>query len=146
MGFLKKLFGSPNPEQPPESPVDEVDEIEIPGNGNYDLEVVGESHYQTTLEEICGERKKSGENLMTEARLLLEDDNRFDKNAVSVQINGKTVGYLSKEVAIIYRGILRTAKHPKAVGICKANIRGGWLRKNGDKGNYGVWLDIPVEA
>lgn len=143
MDFFRKLFTSTKPSVPPKN---EPDEVELRGKGDFDLEIVGESHYQQALEEICGPRKKRGEDLIIEATLILEDDNKYDRgNAVRVEIKGKQVGYLSKEIAQAYRQTMKTSGHPKAIATCQANIRGGWLRDDGDKGHYGVWLDIPFE-
>lgn len=141
MNFLKNLFAKKEENKENQ----EIDEVEFPPHGNYDLEIVGESHYQSNIESICGERKERGEYFETVANLILEDTNPHDKNAVRIEIQSKPVGYLSKEVAKLYRAILTENKHPKAVGACKALIKGGWKRKNGDIGSYGVWLDIPVE-
>lgn len=41
MGFLKKLFGSTAPKP---QPVNEPDEVELRGHGDFGVEVVGESH------------------------------------------------------------------------------------------------------
>ncbi len=122
-----------------------IDEVELRGNGEFALEIVGESHYQDALEKICGPRKERGEDLEIEARLILEDENPHDNKAVYLEIKGNKVGYLSKEVARIYRNLIKQAGHPRAISTVKAQIRGGWLKKNGEKGSYGVWLDIPVE-
>lgn len=140
MEFLKSLFGSGQKSQEPEKP----ELVELRGNGEYALEIVGESHYQNALEDICGPRKEKGENKKVEAFLHLDDDNPYDNKAVRVQIDGKVVGHLSREVARLYRQQLKQGGHPRAIGTCDAVIRGGWERK-GKKGNYGVWLDIPVE-
>ena len=142
MGLFSRLSGS-RPNSNAQSP--ESDEVELTGNGKFALEVVGESHYQQNFAKICGHRKESGENLLIDANLILEDNNPYDKNAVRVDIAGLTVGYLSREVACLYREQIRLGGHPKAVGSCKAKIKGGWERK-GKIGNYGVWLDIPVEV
>jgi hypothetical protein len=137
MDFFKRLFPPKKPEEP--------DEVELSGKGEFDLEIVGESYYQDALEEICGPRKRQGEKLMIEATLILEDDNKFDRgNAVRVEIQGKQVGYLSKDVAKAYRQIMKKAGHPKAISTCQALIKGGW-EKEDSTGSYGVWLDIPVE-
>jgi hypothetical protein len=143
MDFFSKLFGSKKTPEPTSS---EPDEVELRGNGSFALEVVGESHYQENLEKICGQRKENGENLVTDATLILENNNPYDKQAVRVEISGLHVGYLSREVARLYREQIRLGGHPRAIGTCKARIKGGWERKNGDKGHYGVWLDIPVSV
>lgn len=145
MQFFKSLFG--NSEQDPKKPQEQTDEdiVVIPGDEEYSLEVVGESFYQANIEKISGERKERGKYLEKIARLILENENPKDKNAVRVEIDSLPVGYLSKEVAKIYRTLIKNAGHPNATGECKAVIKGGWKRKNGDVGSYGVWLDIPVE-
>ena len=115
----------------------------IAGPGTYELEVVGESHYQRALESICGGRTEESANRHVQAHLVLEDDNPHDPLAVRIDIQGKTVGYLSRETARAYRDRLREAGHPRLVGVCKAVIRGGWDRGPHDRGYFGVWLDLP---
>lgn len=68
----------------------------LQGNDNFDLEVVGEASYQSNLEVICGPKKPEGENKLVEALLILETNNPHDRNAVRVDIQGKTVGYLPR--------------------------------------------------
>lgn len=149
MNFLKKLFGlsdEPKQKQSAPQPKAEDNEVFLRGTGNFDLEVTGESFYQDNLESICGERNERGENKEVIASLILEDDNKFDKgNAVRIEIEGKQVGYLSKKVARAYREIMNANGAINAVVTCNALIKGGWKRKNGNIGNYGVWLDIPFE-
>lgn len=142
MEFLKKLF-SPKKEEPAPA---EPDIVELRGNGAFALEVVGESNYQSNLETICGARTEAGAKLEIEASLIMEDNNPKDKNAVRVEINNLQVGYLGRQVAPLYREQLRQAGHPKAIGTCRAKVRGGWIKKSGDVASYGVWLDIPVET
>jgi hypothetical protein len=126
------------------TPPSEPDEVEIRGNGCFALEIVGESHYQKNLESICGPRKEEGEDLITDACLILEDNNPYDNKAVRIDISGLTVGHLSRETARLYREQLNQSGHPRAIGFCKARIKGGWKRRGNDIGHYGVWLDIPV--
>lgn len=142
MDFLSKLFGGKGSDQ---SASAEPDIVQLRGKGDFALEVVGESHYQHNLETICGPRTEEGENRVVEARLLLEDNNPHDNKAVRVEISELQVGYLKREVARIYREQLRQNEHPRAIGLCAAKIKGGWKRKGGSTGHYGVWLDIPVE-
>lgn len=134
MGFLSWLFG------------DKSTVIDLSGPGTFSLPVVGESHYQEALESICGKRKEDGEEKIVKALLILEDSNPHDKNAVRIEINGKTVGYLSREYARQYRKELKKAGRPRVTTSCEAEIRGGWERDGGkDRGHYGVWLDLPIE-
>ena len=73
--------------------------------------------------------------------LVLEDNNRYDKKAVRVDIEGETVGYLSKENARKFR---RKFSFKGKVFECDAIIIGGWDRGGGDTGHYGVRLDLEI--
>lgn len=116
----------------------------LSGPGTFAIPIVGESRYQKALEEICGGKTPDGSNKTSTATLILEDSNPYDKKAVRVDIENKTVGYLSRDLAREYREKLKQAGHPQLVGNCQAVIRGGWKRKNGDTGHFGVWLDLPT--
>lgn len=108
----------------------------------FNLPVVGESHYQKNLENICGKRTEDGENRIISATLVAEDDNEHDENAICVMIEGKKVGYLGRGDAIKFRKHYRSK--PYSSYDCQAQIRGGWERKGGDKGHYGVCLDVDL--
>jgi hypothetical protein len=84
-----------------------------------------------------------GVNRFETARLVLEQKNPLDKNAVRVEIRGKPVGYLCHEHAILCRQQLIARGKPHADAQCQATIRGGWISSDGRKGDYEVWLDLP---
>ena len=115
----------------------------ILGPDLFETEVVGESNYQPALEVICGGRKARSAEFYCEAALVLENSNPHDNKAVRIDINGKTVGYLSRRLAREYRQRLVEAGHPNLSGICKAVIRGGRDKGNGELTYFGVWLDLP---
>ena len=140
MGLFTGLFSSNVQEQP--SGKQEV--AMLMGAGNFELRIVGEAHYQAALEVLCGPRLPKGVNQFETARLILEDKNPHDKNAVRVEIRRKQVGYLSREAAIRYREQLKAQGRPNANGQCQAVIRGGWVSSDGRKGSYLVWLDLPI--
>lgn len=122
--------------------------IEVKGDGEFSLPVVGESHYQDVLEAICGPRKEEGEEKEVEATLILDDANRYDKQAVRVEIAGQLVGYLSREDARAYRQMLARLGLVQATATCRAQIVGGWerQRRSGvDRGSYGVALDVVLD-
>lgn len=106
----------------------------LPGTGDFDFEIVGESKYQKALRAIAGAGEVRHE---CTARILLEDENPYDNKAVRVDIGGKTVGYFSREDARSYRR--QIAKHGRIVGECDAVIIGG-----GKGRSLGVWLDLPT--
>jgi hypothetical protein len=109
------------------------------GSGDYDLEIVGESHYQDALARIAGGR--SGEPIQCPAEIYLQPDNPYDPNAVRVEIGGQVVGFLSREMAVEMRKSLRAAgigENGQRASV-EAVVLGG-----GDK-FYGVWLDVDFE-
>jgi NAD-dependent DNA ligase len=117
----------------------------LQGSGAFALPIVGESHYLETLEAICGPRSNDGEDRRVEAQLVLENDNPHDSMAVRVDIQGQTVGYLSREHARQYRRQLERAGYASTDAYCNACIRGGWDRGEDDQGHYGVFLDLPID-
>src|SRR5688500_13504911 len=75
----------------------------LPGPARFAIGVVGESHYREAFETLCGRRCKDGVTRLVEAVLVHEDNNRHDPRAVRVQVDGLTVGYLSRGDARAYR-------------------------------------------
>ena len=116
--------------------------VKLAGNGRYRFEIVGESHYQSHLESLCGGRKEESAEKEVEASLVLDDHNPHDNLAVRVDIGGSTVGYLSRENARKYRNYLEHKGHRNVVGTCPAIIVGGWHRSKTDIGSFGVKLDL----
>lgn len=116
----------------------------IPGPGKYAFDIVGESNYQNSLEAICGGKKEKSAKHRTEAELHLEDSNPYDNMAVRVEIEGKTVGYFSRNAARSYRDQLKMLGQDHSVCKCKAMIVGGWRKSKLDQGSFGVKLDLPV--
>jgi hypothetical protein len=115
----------------------------LQGPGTYEIEVVGESHYQPALTSICGGRSEKSVKKHVQATLVLEDENPHDSQAVRIDVNDKTVGYLPRHSACEYRIRLREAGYPHLLGHCNAEIRGGWDRGPQDRGYFGIWLDLP---
>jgi hypothetical protein len=117
----------------------------IQGPGTFECEVVGESKYQQELERIAGGRTEDSAELRKRAVLALEDDNPHDAKAVCVRIDGQRVGYLSRKMARAYRQQLAKQQLPIGHYYCDALIVGGWNRGRGDRGHFGVRLDLPIE-
>jgi len=124
MSLRTFLFGGAADPQP----------FEVAGDGNYSIEIVGESHYQSALR-ACVPGIGYVRHDCT-AHLVCEDDNPYDDNAVRVDVDGLPVGYLSRAKAAAYRGFLRDNGLGTSTGIVRARIYGG-----GGK-SYGIWLDI----
>lgn len=117
----------------------------IRGNGEFDCEVVGESHYQKALERIAGGRSEDGAEHDCIAVLVPEPQNKHDRNAIRVDIDGRTVGYLSRSDAIDLGKVLRGKGLGGAILTVNAMIVGGWDRGGDDRGHFGVRLDIPSD-
>ena len=79
------------------------DVVESQGRGWYNVDVVGESNYVDNIRKIARGKTESFSN----ATLVLEPSNRYDKNAVRVDISGLTVGYISKDEAPSYHPLLK---------------------------------------
>ena len=77
MGLLSRLFGGRSKGS------DQVPVLHIDGPGEFAFDVVGESHYQSALNKICGGRSEDGYSLDVEAALVHEDDNKYDPRPLS---------------------------------------------------------------
>lgn len=116
----------------------------IEGPGDFAVDVVGESNYQGAIEGVAGGRTEDSSEKIVTAILSLEDSNPYDNKAVAVFLGGKLCGYLDRETARSYRKQLKASGHPKLTAACKAMIVGGWDRGGGDRGHFGIKLDLPV--
>lgn len=103
----------------------------------FTFDVVGEASFQSALASIVGGKTRAGHNHKCRATLLLDDKNSHDRNAVRVEIGGKTVAYLSREDALIYRERISAV-----AAKCDAKINGGWDYGDGDNGSFGVKLNV----
>lgn len=61
------------------------------------VRVVGVSHYQDALRAIAGRTSDEEVRLNTIAVFVPEPDNPHDPNAIAIHIDGRLVGYLSRE-------------------------------------------------
>lgn len=123
---------------PGDPPVIALTDFIEPGDAS--VSVVGESRYQDNFERIFGPRGERWPVRNCDADLICEDTNPHDDQAVRVVISGLTVGYLSKRDARRYR-----KKYGNVNSSCEAEVRGGWDRGPGDRGNFGVKLDLPLQ-
>lgn len=112
-------------------------------DGDDDLEVVGESHYQQNLWRLVSPHRHGDlDRVRKEIHALLvpEDGNPYDANAVSVWVQGLQVGHLSRADARDYRpGLLQLqARHGQPIMLTGV-IAGGGIRDDGP-GRLGVFL------
>jgi hypothetical protein len=111
--------------------------------GHDGLDVVGESHYQDDIWLAIGGRRDPSERVRVDiiAVLAAEADNPYDASAISVWVDGRKVGYLSREDAQRYRGGLLAlqAKCGKAIALPGVAVGGG-IRDDGP-GMVGIFLN-----
>lgn len=106
--------------------------------GTEALDVVGESHYQDVLWLLVGDRSSSAVRHAVYAVLVPESSNPHDPNAVSVQINGQVVGYLSRQDAVSYRpGLLALMQS----GNCYVALEGFIIGGGPGRASLGVFLN-----
>lgn len=122
-------------------------EVSVPpflsGPTCYFIDVAGESFYEESFMALCGPRTIGGVKIETRARLQLQDDNPYDKLAVSVSIKGYAVGHLSRDHARAFRRQVRYGSlSVHEVFECAALICGGWDKGDGKPAHYGVRLDL----
>lgn len=86
--------------------------------------VVGESHYQGALATLAGKPEKF-ENIKQYAAIIPDDKNPHDNKAVRIEIDDKTVGYLSRDEARSFRRRLSSKKLTGKITSCDCLIRGG---------------------
>jgi hypothetical protein len=109
--------------------------------GNDSLEVVGELAYQSTLWRLCGGVTGDRIRCHIVAALVPEPTNPYDANAIAVQIDGQTVGYLPRATAQEYLPGLRRlmSAHGGFVALRGVIVGGGYY--DDGPGRLGVWLD-----
>jgi len=123
----------------------EVEDVFIEGDGHYDLEVVGESHYQRHLNVLSERYSKMGGDRELIAKLHYENTSPHDKKAIRAVINGGTVGYLSRKDARLFRKRIEKVGFEGLVISCNAEILGGKRVGLFKKTDFGVWLDLPIK-
>lgn len=123
---------------PPANSYGDVRFVRLSGAGRQ--AVVGESHYQPALvAAAAGTQVAEGDfsgGPEVIAALVPEPRNPHDRNAVRVDIAGRTVGYLPREDAARYVRPLGALAQRGVLGTCPARIMGG-----GDLW-YGVFLQL----
>jgi len=139
---LSKVFGGAR--KPAPVPRRAVRQME--GDGDFETDVVGESHYQDALAEIAGPKTEAGVDLEVKAQLVPEPDNSTDPQAVAVYIQGRKVGHLARDMAAQWVAIQARRGETGQVVEVDANITGGWrqaLQGGGvSEGAFGVTLDV----
>lgn len=113
-------------------------QILIQGPG---VKVVGESRYRDAIERAVG-RRPEGHKTIVDAALVAEPTNRYDPNAIAVQLAGQTVGYLAREDAVRYRPVMDWCRAQGFVPCARADVRGGWRKDDGSSADFGITLYV----
>lgn len=110
-------------------------------SGRDDLEVVGELAYQDVLWRLCSGTVGDRIRCDIVAVLVPEPTNPYDANAIAVQIDGQTVGYLPRATAQEYLLGLKHLMSGRGGYIAlRGVIVGGGYYDDGP-GRLGVWLE-----
>lgn len=134
--MFKRLFGTRESSPTQLTP--------LPLIGGFDVEVVGESHYQDALAQVCGGRGVESAQYDCTAVLRAEPANPYDPNAIRIEIAGRLVGHLNRHAAEAFKPTADRLAAAGHVGTCHAVIVGGWDRGEGDTGSFGVRLDLGI--
>lgn len=139
-GYKAWIIRSAGPKAIPRR-ISTEDIYEWPDEGYYDFDIVGESYYQKALKRFAGQNDEHVDNREYRALLIPEYDNRYDSNAIRVDINGATIGYISRENAGDFRDRLESNQLTGQITACKAIVTGGGER-DGEKWWYGARLNL----
>lgn len=122
---------------------DNAPAIRLSGGNTFQFNAIGVSRYAPALEKIYGNEQPGTESKQVDAVLILENTHPSDKNAVRVEVQGRTVGYLPGDVAREYRRRLVDGGYIGARGICKAKIAVRLSHGAAASHDFSVRLDLP---
>lgn len=100
----------------------DCDAIFLHGSEHFDIEVVGVARQQAWLRECLPHSLEPEQSHRCVATLVLEGRKSFNKNAVSVAINGQPVGYCPAYLATKYREWLHAWRLDHVQVQCRANV------------------------
>lgn len=145
MGFISSLLALVGI-SPPKCYLDvrEIMQVSttLSNGGQFEFDLVGESNYQRRIwsmlpNEVTALDKQRAYFI---GDINLEDDNEHDKQAVNFTIDGRLVGYFSREDARKFRKLIKKHDLNPNNLTCRSVVIGGK-----DK-SYGVWLEINLDA
>ncbi|WP_407279193.1 HIRAN domain-containing protein [Aromatoleum evansii] len=113
-----------------------------PFRGEFDFEIVGESHHQAVLGRLAGAHGTESANAEHVALIVPENQNPHDTQAVAVLISDELVGHMSRQDARSFRRRLAQKNLSNRITSCDAIVVGGWAGPSGSKAQYGVRLDL----
>jgi hypothetical protein len=110
----------------------------LEGDGTFQIEVVGESHYRANLRKLAGSCDEDAVEVVKTAYLVPEPRNPHDANAVRVDIDQMPVGYLTKPTAAQLSPVLRR------LGLVAVQASAQISAFEGAS-NYSVWVDGSID-
>lgn len=113
-----------------------------PGSMQFGCEVVGESYRKDAIDSLMDGSEWDHAIRMDKALLRPMPENEYDKNAVAVVIEGKQVGFLSRDNAVRYHAAFADAGETEE-SECDCLIEGRQLGTGAPR--YSVWLDADLE-
>jgi HIRAN domain len=119
-----------------------------PDEGGLELDVVGESHYHAGLAALMAALKSGPDatEAWTAARLVRDPQNRYDRNAVRVEIHGRVAGHLAREDAEDIQRWPKRLERQQRPAFVLARLGGG-RAADGIVGPIGVTLvDLPEDV
>jgi hypothetical protein len=139
MGILSWLFGRRSPQDNPRIPPAYL--FLAPGDGEHSVQVVGESNYQASLRWAArGTNTEGPNNSRVYAEVIPDPTNRYDSNAVRIQVGGRLVGYLARADAAAYQSLLLPFAASGRIPACEARIKGGYTTDDGFHASLGIEL------
>jgi hypothetical protein len=95
------------------------------------LDVVGEAYFQPVIWDACGTNGKADlVRFSCYADLIPQPDNRYDARAIMVEINGKQVGYLSRDATQRFSSAIADAIAVQRTSRCEALLTERRFQKN----------------
>ncbi|TXI17956.1 MAG: hypothetical protein E6Q62_07855 [Nitrosomonas sp.] len=76
-----------------------------------------------------------------QACLIPDNDNPYNNNAIRIDIDNRTVGFLNLDEALKFRARLETKGLSNQITLCRAIVIEG-AEENDKTPSYNVWLDI----
>ena len=108
--------------------------------GDQQVDVVEVADYQDVLERMAGGRSRSGAMKPVIALLTREPEHPHEKDAVRVDVEGETVGYIEKWNAKSIQPLMLKLQKAQRPAWVRGTIVGGWEDDTGDR-NFRIRLD-----
>jgi hypothetical protein len=113
----------------------------IRGKGKYACAVAGTARFRSAVQSVYRDAERESDTAAVEAVLVPQHEER-----VLVQIKGKTVGCLPKDLAEEYHALMAESGYPDQQCLCKARITLRLHQGIGGHADYMLRLDMPARC